>query len=75
MRRARPWVAAVTIGYVLVLTATFLLVPSPWHYLVSSLVLLKGLIFIAVMKRAARIGQHGQAARKGAGRAPTDSPS
>lgn len=53
----RSLLAAVAVGYILLVGAIWFGFDPPWNWAVSGIILMKGLTFLFIMRRAAQIGE------------------
>lgn len=53
----RPLMAAVVAGYLLLVGAIWFGLKPPWNWAVGGIILFKGLAFLFIMRKAARIGE------------------
>lgn len=57
MKKAMPLVVAVALGYVGLIGVVLYLVPSPWNWVVSLVVLLMAVRFAFTLKAASHLGE------------------
>lgn len=57
MKKAMPLIVAVAVGYVGLIGVVLYLVPSPWNWVVSLVILLMAIRFAFTLKSASHLGE------------------
>jgi glucose dehydrogenase len=57
MKKALPWIVMVVVGYVLLIVGVLYLVPGPWNWVISAVVLLMAARFLFTVRKAAELGR------------------